>query len=76
MNTTELKIYLKSNPTSNSKLNNNVVNYIIPYSLLLQKRERGREREKINPTQLNQLNSITKQHPKYNNMKTKTQKKE
>jgi len=45
MNTTELKIYLKSNPTSNSKLNNNVLNYI-PYSLLLQKRERERERER------------------------------
>jgi len=37
MNKTELKIYLKSNPTSKSKLNNNVLNYIIPYSLLLQK---------------------------------------
>jgi len=59
MNTTELKVYLKSNPTSKSKLNNNVLNYIILYLLLLQKRERGREREKMNPTQLNQLNSIT-----------------
>jgi len=60
MNTTELKIYLKSNPTSKSKLNNkNVLSYTIPYSLLLQK-EREREREKkMNPTQLNQLNSIT-----------------
>jgi len=43
MNTTEFKIYLKSNPTTNSKLNKNVLNYIIPYSLLLQKRERERE---------------------------------
>jgi len=43
MNTTELKIYLKSNPTFNSKLDNNVINYIIPYSLLLPK-ERERER--------------------------------
>jgi len=46
MNTTELKIYLKSNPTSNSKLDNNVLNYIIPYSILLQKRERERERKR------------------------------
>jgi len=41
MNTTELKIYLKFNPTSNSKLDNNVLNYIIPYSILLQEREGG-----------------------------------
>jgi len=40
MNATELKIYLKSNPTSNFKLDNNVLNYIIPYSKFLQKRER------------------------------------
>jgi len=44
MNTTELKIYLKSNLTSNSKLDNNVLNYIIPYSILLQEREREGER--------------------------------
>jgi len=48
MNTTELKIYLKSNPTSKSKLHNNVLNYIIPYSLLLQKRVREREGERKN----------------------------
>jgi len=77
MNTTELKIYLKSNPTSNSKLNNNVLNYIILYSLLLQKRERerGREREKMNPTQLNQLNSIRKQNHKIQKYENKNSRK-
>jgi len=44
MNTTELKIYLKSNPTFNSKLDNNIIDYIIPYSPLLPK-EREREWE-------------------------------
>jgi len=45
MNTIELKIYLKSNPTSKSKLHNNVLNYIIPYALFFKgEREGGRER--------------------------------
>jgi len=75
MNTTELKIDLKFNPTSKSKLNNNVLNYIIPYSLLLQKRKRGREREKMNPTHLNQLNSITKQNHKIQKYENKNSRK-
>jgi len=43
MSITDLKIYLKSNPTSNSKLHNNILKYIIPYSPLLQKKERGKK---------------------------------
>jgi len=41
---TDLKVYLKSNPTSKSKLHNNALKYRIPYSPLFQKKERGRER--------------------------------
>jgi len=73
MSITDLKIHLKSNPTSKSKLHNNVLKYIIPYSPLLQKKERGREREEKKEII---INSITKQNLKIHNIKTTTQEKE
>jgi len=59
MNATEFKIYLKSNPTSKSKLNNKCTKlYNSLFTIIAKrKRERGREK-KMNPTQLNQLHSI------------------
>jgi len=71
MSITDLKTYLKSNPTSKSKLHNNILKYIIPYSSLLQKKERGREREEKKKIII--INSITKQNLKIHNMKTTTQ---
>jgi len=70
MNTTELKISLKSNPISNSKLHNNVLNYIIPYSLLLQKRERkgGCRKKEPHPAQSAKFNyETTSQIQQYEN---------
>jgi len=64
MNTTELEIYLKSNPTSKSKSNNKctkLYNSLFTNISIIakeEKRKRGREK-KMNPIQLNQLLSIT-----------------
>jgi len=54
MNTTELKIYLKSNSTSKSKLNNKCIklyNSLFTNISIIAKREREREREenKLHP---------------------------
>jgi len=80
MNTTELKIYLKSNPTSKSKLNNKctkLYNSLFTNISIIAKGEREREREREEnepqPAQSATFN-YDKEYKiiKYKNIKTKT----